>query len=139
MESVNEDVKVAIDTATAHSGSRSLRVKFGGKENVAYSHTTQTAFVAPGSYRFQAFVRAQDITTDQGIGFRIFDPEFGHVDVRTQQIVGTSDWRLVEQIVRVPRETRLLVVAVVRPRSWKFDSHVSGTAWLDDLSLARVE
>ena len=33
---------------------------------------TGVTVVVPGVYRFQAYVRAQDITTDQGIGFRIF-------------------------------------------------------------------
>lgn len=140
MEDLTDDVKVTLDASVARTGSRSLRIRFGGQENVSYTHTSQTTVVTPGAYRFQAFVRAQDITTDQGIGFHIFDPEAsGRVDVRTEQVVGTNDWKTIDQTVRVPDETRLLVVQIVRPRSWKFDSHIGGTAWIDDMSLAKVE
>lgn len=140
LKSLNDDVEVALDAGVARTGSRSLRVRFGGKENVNYGHTSQTTFLTPGVYRFQAFVRAREITTDQGIGFRIFDPEgSGRVDVRTAQVVGTNDWKRIEQLVRVPDETRLLVTQIVRPRSWKFDSHIGGTAWIDDVSLVSAE
>jgi hypothetical protein len=140
LENLNEDVKVALDASVARSGAQSLRVRFGGKENVSYSHTSQTTFVTPGVYRFQAFVRTEDITTDQGIGFHIFDvEESSRVDVRTERVCGTTDWKRIEQIVRVPHEARLLRVQLVRPASLKFDSLIKGTAWIDAVSLARVE
>ncbi len=140
MENVHDDVEVALDASVARTGARSLRVRFEGKENVNYNHTSETTFVTPGVYRFQAFVHTQDITTDQGIGFRIFDAEgSSRVDLRTEQVAGTTDWKRIEQIVRVPHETRLLTVQVVRPASLKFDSLISGTAWIDDVSLARLE
>ncbi len=42
MESPDDDVKVALDPSVAHTGSHSLRIQFGGKENVDYSQTSQT-------------------------------------------------------------------------------------------------
>src|SRR5204863_305075 len=75
MDNLDDDVVVEVDASVARTGARSLRVRFGGKANVAYSHTFETTFVTPGLYRFQAFVRSQGITTDQGIGFHIFDAE----------------------------------------------------------------
>jgi hypothetical protein len=115
-------------------------VRFGGKANVTYSHTFETTFVTPGVYRFRAFVRSQAITTDQGIGFHIFDPEgSSHLDIKTEQVTGTTDWKTIEQLVRVPPETKLLTIQIVRPRSWKFDSDIAGTAWIDDVTLARIE
>ena len=140
MGNLNDDVEVALDGNMARSGARSLRVRFGGKENVTYSHTSQTALMTPGVYRFEAFVRAQDVTTDRGIGFRIFEAEgISRVDVRTELTAGTTDWKKIEQIVRVPHEAGPLTVQVVRPRSLKFDSLIGGTAWIDDVSLARIE
>ena len=140
LQNLNDDVQVALDASVARTGARSLRVRFGGKENVSYSHTSETSSVTPGVYRFEAFIRAQDITTDRGIGFQIVDAEqSSRVDLRTELIAGTTDWKRIEQIVRVPDDTRLLAVRVVRPRSLKFDSLIGGTAWIDDVMLARVE
>ena len=139
-EDLNDDVKVTIDPAVAHSGSRSLKIQFGGKANVNYDRTSQRAFVKPGRYRFSAYIRAEGITTDQGIAFRIFDAESsGHLDVRTEQVTGTTDWKKVEKIVAVPSGTRLVEVQIIRPSSWRFDSFIAGTAWIDTVSLSRVE
>jgi hypothetical protein len=140
IENLNDDVEVELDASVARTGARSLRVRFGGKENVTYSHTFETTFVTPGLYRFQAFVRSQGITTDQGIGFHIFDAEgSSRVNVKTEQVTGTTDWKKIEHIVRVPPGTKLITVQVVRPRSWKFDSHIAGTAWIDAVTLAKIE
>jgi len=140
IESLNDDVVVTLDSSVAHTGLRSLKIQFGGKENVNYSHTSQTAFVRPGRYRFTAFVRTAGITTDQGIAFHIFDPEPGsHLDVKTEQFTGTADWKEIEQIITVPAGRHLLTVQLIRPASWKFDSKIAGTAWIDTVSLSRVE
>ena len=114
MESPSGDVNVALDPAVSHTGSHSLRIQFGGKENVNYSHTSQTAFIKPGKYRFTAFVRTQGITTDKGIAFHIFDDSPSHLDIRTEQFVGTTDWKKVEQLIVVPPGAQLLTVQIVR-------------------------
>jgi hypothetical protein len=140
MEDLNDDVKVTIDPSVAHTGSRSLKIQFGGKANVNYDRTSQKVFVRPGRYRFSAFIRAEGITTDQGIAFHIFDAESSaHLDVRTEQVKGTMDWKETQQIVSVPPGTRLLTIQIIRPASWRFDSFIAGTAWIDTVSLSRVE
>jgi tetratricopeptide (TPR) repeat protein len=111
MEDLNDDVKVTIASSLAHTGARSLRIQFGGKANVNYGRTSQSAFVKPGRYRFSAFIRSDGITTDQGVGFRIFDSESStHLDVRTEQVTGTTDWKNIEKIVSVSPGTRLLTI-----------------------------
>jgi len=134
-------VEVARDSSVAHTGSHSLRIRFDGKENVDYRHVYQDAFVTPGAYRFEAFIRTQDITTSQGIGFLIFDAEnASRVMVRTEQFTGTNDWKKVEQTIRIPRETRLLQIQANRaPVVLKFDDKIAGTAWIDSVRLSRIE
>lgn len=56
----------------------------------------------------------------------------------TPAVIGTTNWTPIEQDIRVARETRLLVIRVVRRPSLKFDSVISGTAWIDDVSLTRL-
>jgi O-antigen ligase len=140
VEDMDGDVRVTLDPSVAHTGSRSLRIQFGGKENVNYSQTSQTAFVKAGRYRFAAFVRTEGITTDQGIAFRLFDPESpSRLDTRTEQLIGTTDWKRIEQIIVVPPGASLLTVQIIRQRSLRFDSYIAGTAWIDTLSLSKVE
>src|SRR5881397_1254392 len=121
-------VEVARDSAVSCSGSSSLRIRFEGKENLSYSHVSQMAVVKPGSYLFRAQVRTEGITTDEGVGFRIFDAESSaRLDIRTENLVGTSGWRKVEERFRVPEQTRAVQIQMVRQPSWKFDNRISGT------------
>jgi O-antigen ligase len=132
-------VATALDSSVAHTGSRSLRIRFAGTENVSYAASERTS-VPRGAYRFAAYIRTQDITTDKGIAFRIFDPEdASRLDARTEQFVGTTGWKKVEQTVRVQGATKLLEIQVIREPSMKFDNRVSGTAWIDSISLSRIE
>jgi hypothetical protein len=90
-------------------------------------------------YRFVAYVRTDHLTTDQGLSFHVFDPASGRrLDVRTEQVNGTNDWTKLEQSFCVGRQTKLIEVQVVRLASWKFDNKISGTAWIDSVSLTKV-
>jgi hypothetical protein len=133
-----EGVEVARDSAVPWSGNSSLRIRFEGKENLSYSHISQMAVVKPGGYLFRAQVRTEEITTDEGVGFRISDAEdSARLDIRTENLVGTSGWRKVEGRVLVPEQTRAILVQMVRQPSGKFDNRISGTAWIDGVSLLR--
>jgi O-antigen ligase len=138
MEGLADDVEVVRDATVAHTGAHSLRIHFAGKTNVNYGQTFETAFVTPGAYRFEAFVRTEGITTDQGIGFHLYS-ETPRLDVKTEKLLGTSGWRKIEQVITLPAGARLLQVRIIREPSLKFDSLVSGTAWIDTVRLVRLD
>jgi O-antigen ligase len=138
--SPNEQVDTALDSNVSHSGKHSLRIRFLGIENVDYAGAIQKTSVPSGTYHFTAFIRTQDITTDRGIAFRVFDPEnSSRLDTKTKEFLGSTDWTRVEASLRVPRETKLLEIQVIRQPTLKFDNKVSGTAWIDGVSLSRME
>jgi hypothetical protein len=123
----------------ASNGSYSLHIVFHGAENVNYHHTAQTVGVRPGEYRFRAFVRTRELTTDEGLRFHIFDPESGaRLDVYTAQLTGTNDWTPLEKTFTVPPGTNLIAVQVSRIPSEKFDNKIDGEAWVDTVSLAHI-
>ena len=133
-------VRAAWDANVAHSGKHSLRIRFDGKENIAFNQISQTAFVTPGRYRFEAFVRTEAITTDQGIGFHLVGVDGpSRLDIYTERLVGTNDWKRIEQVITVPRDRDLLQVQVVRQPSLKFDNQISGTAWIDSVRLVKID
>ncbi len=129
-----------LDTSTFHSGSRSLRISFDGGSNLDFSHLVQYVPVEPGTrYRFAAYLRTEEISTDSGMRFRISDPHHtGVVDLLTQDLVGTHPWSLLETEVTTGPQTRILAIWLRRLPSRKFDNKLRGTVWIDDVSLTPV-
>jgi O-antigen ligase len=130
-------VTTTIDDSTGHTGRRSLRLVFAGKANVDFGRVWNVAWLTPGRYRFRAYVRTADLTTDQGIGFRIAgDMEPRTID--TPPVGGTNDWTPVTATFHVARPGAV-TVAVTRHPSLRFDGDIAGTAWVDSVSLERID
>jgi hypothetical protein len=113
-----------------------LRITFLGKENLEFHHVTQFAAVRPGHYVFEASIRTQDLTTEEGVRFRLFDAvSRARFETETNQFNGTSNWTHIRRPVQIPVGTNLLAVQVARDSSQKFDNKIAGTAWIDAVSL----
>lgn len=131
-----DGVDAAVDAQVAHTGSHSMRIRFGGKENLDYNDVAQTAFVKPGRYRFEAYMRTQEITTDHGVGWHLYDRESGaRLDARAGELTGTHDWTKIERVLEIPKGTRLLQIEVSRQHSMKFDNQIQGTVWIDSVKV----
>jgi hypothetical protein len=129
------------DSLSANSGSRSLRIQFDGTVNLDFHNLFQYIPVESGTrYHFSARLRTEGISTDRGIGFEIFDPHHpSQVQQVTSEIVGTNPWTLVEADLVTGTDTHFLKIALKRIPSWKFDNKLSGTVWVDDVSLTPVK
>lgn len=126
------------DPTVAAAGQFSLRLSFAGTRNLQFQHVSQTVFVRPGTWRFEARLKTEGITSDEGIGFRIVDPETpARLDIPTERLTGTHDWVRIQVVFRARPDTRLVQIQVVRNPSLKFDNKLGGTAWIDDVSLRR--
>jgi hypothetical protein len=135
-----EDVSGAdfdLDPDVKHGGARSARVIFDGAQNLLYGHLYQFVLVVPSTrYRFQAFLRGSTITTDSGLRFEIYDSRNRQaMDVFTPNEKGTLDWTLEQLDFTTGPSTRLLRVQLTRQPSARFDNKLSGTVWVDDVSL----
>jgi hypothetical protein len=123
----------------SYEGHSSLRISFAGGANVSYGHVTQKSAVPPANYVLAAHVRADRITTDQGIGIRLYDLDNpARLTVTAGNVVGTTGWVTLSQRIAIKPATRIVGIEIVRVPSLKFDSAISGTAWLDGVSLTPV-
>lgn len=132
----NDQAAALRDCQEAHGGRCSLRIRFDAHENLSYQGISQPVVVAAGAYRFAAFLKTNDITTDQGVRFRIADMESpGRLEVITDAVRGSGGWREVSQRFLVPPATQVVSIQVVRSRSDKFENRIKGTVWIDDVSV----
>jgi hypothetical protein len=135
-----DGVTLELDRSVSRSGRRSLRVELAGKVNLSYGGVAQRTVVRAGTYRFRAYAKTEGLSTDRGLAVRVFDVESpGRLDVRTEELTGTNEWRLLEQTFTAGQGTRLIEVQLSREPSLKFDNKIRGTLWLDGVRLERVE
>ncbi|MBZ5659101.1 MAG: tetratricopeptide repeat protein [Acidobacteriia bacterium] len=126
-----------IDSDIKHSGERSARIVFDGSENLAYNNLYQQVLVTPGTrYRFQGYLRTEQISTDSGVRFEIYDPrDQKSLDILTPNEHGTQPWTLEEADFITGAQTHLIRVRVFRAPSARLDNKISGTAWVDDVAI----
>jgi len=131
-----DGVRISRDSTVAFSGSSSLQIVFDGENNIDFNSVTHDIVASPGGYHFEAWIRTSELTTDQGIGFRLVDSS-GQMNLQTARVTGTHDWTPIHLDFMLSGAVRLLRLEVVRQPSWKFDNKISGKAWIDNVSLIR--
>ncbi len=125
------------DMDVKHSGSRSARLIFDGTENLSYQGLFQIVLVSPDTrYRFQGFLRSDEISTESGMRFEIVDPnDPQHLDVVTPNETGTLPWTLEQIDFTTGPHTHLIRIQLARKPSERLDNKLSGTVWVDDVTI----
>ena len=55
----------------------------------------------------------------------------------TEAVRGTSGWHPLEVEFETGPGARLLELQIARRTSWRFDSKIKGSVWIDDVSIER--
>ena len=133
---------LAIDFAApgAYHGMHCLRIDFTVSRNEEYEPVAEFVRVFPNrSYRVEAYVRSEDITSDSGPRLRVSDTQFGSFpDVVSETIVGTTTWHPLRLDFSTGSQTQFIELSVWRPRGRLFPTEISGTFWMDQVSLKDI-
>ncbi|HYG98838.1 MAG TPA: hypothetical protein VD837_06870 [Terriglobales bacterium] len=128
--------RLFIDTVEAHSGSRSMAIEFEGAP-VTDIGLTQYVPVAPGHrYEFSAYMRTDKLQSSSGPRFAIDDAYTHERLALSDDMLETNVWRHRQVVLDVPGGTEVIALKVVRDPSEK---EIKGKAWIDDLSLRRLD
>jgi hypothetical protein len=121
----------------AYHGAHCLRVDFTVSRNDEYEPAYQIVPVLPHhAYTLQAYVRSEDITSDAGPCLRVSDTQpAGFPDAISETTVGTTPWHPLRLSFSTGPQTRAVRLSFWRPRSRVFPMEISGTCWLDAVSL----
>jgi tetratricopeptide (TPR) repeat protein len=130
---------LAIDFAApgAHRGARCLRVDFTVNRNEAYEPAYQIVPILPNhTYRLEAYVRSEDITSDTGPYLRVSDPQhLSFADAMSETTVGTTPWHSLQLGFSTGPEAQSVRLSIWRPRGRTFPMGISGSFWVDSVSL----
>jgi tetratricopeptide (TPR) repeat protein len=121
----------------AYHGTRCLRVDFTVKRNDEYEPVYQIVPVLPlHAYTLEAFIRSEGITSDTGPCLRVSDTQAaGFPEAISETTVGTTPWHPVRVSFSTGPETHAVRISYWRPRSVVFPEQISGTSWLDAVTL----
>jgi len=128
---------VDFSAAGAYRGARCLRVDFTVKRNEEYEPVYQIVPVLPNrSYKLEAYVRSEEITSNTGPCLRVQDTrQPGFPDAVSETTIKTTPWHPVRLYFSTAAETRSVRVSLWRPRGRVYPTEISGSFWLDAVSL----
>jgi len=116
-----------------------LEIRFSGTGNIDFSNVRQFTTVSSGRYRFAAEISADDVTTDQGPFFHVFDPlNPGRLSVESFEVKGTVARSWISLDASVPPGTQALEIQIERRQSQKFDNKIAGTLHVYQVSLLQI-
>jgi hypothetical protein len=124
------------DPRMAHSQTRSLRVVFDGSGNVDFQQPWQYVVLQPNTrYRLAAYFRTEHLTTSSGVRLELQETHFGNTVEATANLPENQPWAPSETEFTTGAETKLFRLVLRRQPSPKLDNKISGTIWMDDVSL----
>lgn len=135
--SIVQGVSVALDRSEKVSGIQSLRLSFDGKHNPGVDLACTLGIVQPGTaYHFSGWIKIKDITTENGVLFRVRSLDEPTLPMfSTHEFHGGLPWTLVEGSWSAGKQTHRISVCVSREASENPEVRISGTTWVDDLTL----
>ncbi len=131
--------EIGLEAGEAYAGLQALKVRFLGEENLDFHHVAQRAVTPPGRWRLEAWVRSEELTTNEGVRLRVWDVDApGRLDAVTEAVTGSKPWTKLATEFRIPEGARLVEVQVVRRPSLKLDNKIRGAVWVDVVRLERL-
>jgi len=138
----SEYARFAIDTAAAHSGRRSLRVEFAGRDTTQLDNEIrQLVTVRPGArYSLECYAKTSELETPEGPRLVVsHSASPGWLAASEPVVQGSGDWQRLSVDFVAPQSasgaTSAVVISIKRKPKFSYDEPTRGTVWFDDFSL----
>jgi hypothetical protein len=126
--------------SSAHGGAKCLRINFAVGRNADYELLNQVVPTKPNTrYQLAAYVRSDNLTSDSGprLGVREMGCD-GCAAWTSDPTLGTTSWHALQVAFMTHSQTQAVRVFFWRPRDRTVSGDISGTVWIDDVSLRAV-
>jgi hypothetical protein len=122
---------------SAYGGGKCLRIEFPLGRNEEYDLLNQVAAVEPETrYELTAYVRSDDLTSESGPRLRVVEMGCEGCDSQTSEsTVGTTPWHPLALTFTTRPRTNAVRISFWRPQDQTYHRDITGTVWLDKVSL----
>ena len=134
----NEYVQLAIDSDVAHTGTKSLRLDFFGRDTTRLSNEIKQTIVlhAGVRYRLTCFVRTAKFFSPEGPRVTVTTPDGTRLIATSNPIHAEADWQPLT--LDFNASAPVLLVTVQRIPKTSYDEPTQGTLWFDDFTLTEL-
>ncbi|SRR5258708_6136447 len=134
------NILTSYDRKFEHSGTQALRIDFSFRANSYFAGVGQQVVVEPNlTYELSAWLRTREMTEGRGIFLKLAEAGIPWKQyATTPELAGTNEWTRVSTRWTSPDNSRLAEVCLSRSSGLE-SNRVPTTAWLDDVSLLKLE
>ncbi|MGH9803421.1 MAG: tetratricopeptide repeat protein [Blastocatellia bacterium] len=128
--------RIGFDRSVAHSGVKSLKLVFVGRDTTKLENEIQQLVVLKANvrYRLECFAKTGNLVTPEGPRIALLGRP-GVLAASEPVVVGATGWQhLVVDFVALP-ENLATHVSIVRIPKKDYDEPTKGTIWFDDFKL----
>jgi hypothetical protein len=137
----SEYARISLDTTTFHSGARSLRLDFIGRDTTKLSgEIKQLIVVRPGArYDLECWVKSGDLISPEAPKIAVTSQSLNLLAASNPLPAGSTSWQRVALEFTAPEAAQPGVSAVYvmlqRIPRYAYDDPTRGTLWLDDFAM----
>ncbi len=134
-----DSVRVDRDAESGYKGSASLRIRFLDTPKDSSPLAYETVLLTPGKWQIKAAMKTAGLTGEQGVVVRVVDAkDIARLDTATNTFAHTQEWTSIGCSLEVGANTHLARVEIIRPPGRETGIRLTGTVWLDALSLSHL-
>ncbi|HTG14618.1 MAG TPA: carbohydrate binding domain-containing protein [Blastocatellia bacterium] len=138
----SEYARLNIDATVAHSGSRSLKIAFAGRDTTNLDNgVKQLVMVQPGvHYKIECYVKTSELVTSEGPKVAVTASDSGELLVESNPVAaGSSDWQPLSVVFVAPLsksgDSSAVYVSIKRKPKYSYDEPTKGSVWYDDFTM----
>ena len=138
----SEYARFAIDNTIAHSGSRSLRIEFAGRDTTQLDNEIkQLVAVRSGArYTLECYAKTSDLESPEGPRVVVASGATSAWIAASEPLAqGSGDWQRLPIDFVAPQSANggmsAVFISIKRKPKFSYDEPTRGTVWFDDFSL----
>lgn len=136
----SEYARLTIDNSQKHSGARSLKIEFLGRDTTELKdEIRQLIIVRPGArYRIECYVKSENLVTPEGPRLVVTDRGTNWIAQSDPVAAGSNDWKLLSVEFVAPKvadASSAVYISMKRKAKYDYDEPTRGVIWLDDFTM----